>query len=166
MQSFSQLEKVYGRSGAAEIFDLLNTRFFFRSPSSDMARLVSRELGEEDVDESREQYSYGANSVRDGISLGNQRVNRPIVSYPEILELPNLTCFVRLPGSYPVTKLQLKHQKRDIAATALVSRKIPVSEQSLHTDRNEEMTLKCETDSKSKMMPKIDGVVCINEYIA
>lgn len=166
MQSFSQLEKVYGRSGAAEIFDLLNTRFFFRSPSSDMARLVSRELGEEDVDESREQYSYGANSVRDGISLGNQRVNRTIVSYPEILELPNLTCFVRLPGSYPVTKLQLKHQKRDIAATALVSRKIPVSEQSLHTDRNEEMTLKCETDSKSKMMPKIDGVVCINEYIA
>ncbi|MDF1931940.1 type IV secretion system DNA-binding domain-containing protein [Legionella pneumophila] len=42
MQSFSQLTKVYGQSGGAkELFDLLNTRFFFRSPSADMARLVA-----------------------------------------------------------------------------------------------------------------------------
>lgn len=119
MQSFAQLEKVYGRSGAQEIFDLLNTRFFFRSPSGDMARIVSRELGEEDLDESRENYSYGANSVRDGISLGNQRVVRPIVSYSEILDLPNLSCFLRLPCGYPVTQLKLKHQKRAIVADAL-----------------------------------------------
>lgn len=124
MQSFSQLEKVYGRSGAQEIFDLLNTRFFFRSPSSDMARLVSRELGEEDIDESREQYSYGANTVRDGISLGNQRVTRPIVSYPEILELPNLSCFIRLPGEYPVTRLTLKYQSRISIADTLKPREL------------------------------------------
>ena len=122
MQSFAQLEKVYGRSGAAGIFDLLNTRFFFRSPSSDMARLVSRELGEEDVDESREHYSYGASSMRDGVSLGNQRVSRAIVSYPEILELPNLACFVRLPGVYPVTRLTLKHQQRTSRTDALTLR--------------------------------------------
>jgi type IV conjugative transfer system coupling protein TraD len=124
MQSFSQLEKVYGRSGAQEIFDLLNTRFFFRSPSSDMARLVSRELGEEDLDESRENYSYGANSVRDGISLGNQRAVRPIVSYPEISELPNLSCFVRLPGAYPITKLKLAYEKRKDLSPALISRTV------------------------------------------
>ena len=122
MQSFAQLEKVYGRSGAQEIFDLLNTRFFFRSSSSDMARIVSRELGEEDLDESRENYSYGANSVRDGISLGNQRVVRPIVSYPEILDLPNLACYLRLPSSYPVTQLKLKHQQRLVISEGLIAR--------------------------------------------
>lgn len=125
MQSFSQLDKVYGRSGAAEIFDLMNTRFFFRSPSSDMARLVSSELGEEDLDESRENYSYGANSVRDGISLGTQRIARPIVSYPEILELPNLSCFVRLPGEYPVTKLDLNYSQRVSQAAPLTLRTLP-----------------------------------------
>ncbi|SEG42425.1 type IV conjugative transfer system coupling protein TraD [Legionella quinlivanii DSM 21216] len=113
MQSFSQLTKVYGQSGGAkELFDLLNTRFFFRSPSADMARLVASELGEEEIEESRENYSYGANSIRDGISLGSQRVTRPIVSYPQILELNDLNCFVRLPGSYPITQLTLKHQER------------------------------------------------------
>lgn len=113
MQSFSQLTKVYGQSGGAkELFDLLNTRFFFRSPSAEMARLVANELGEEEIEESREHYSYGANSIRDGISLGNQRVTRPIVSYPQILELEDLNCYVRLPGKYPVTLLSLKLQHR------------------------------------------------------
>ena len=112
MQSFSQLTKVYGRSGAAEIFDLLNTRFFFRSPSAEMARLVASELGEEEMEEARENYSYGANSIRDGISLGNQRVTRPIVSYPQILELKDLNCYLRLPGHYPVTKLTLNLESR------------------------------------------------------
>ena len=96
------------RSGAAEIFDLLNTRFFFRSPSSQIWHALCRESLVRRSEESQENYSYGANSVRDGISLGSINVwLRPIVSYPEVLELPNLTCFARLPGNYPVTKLHL-----------------------------------------------------------
>ncbi|HAT2098246.1 type IV conjugative transfer system coupling protein TraD [Legionella pneumophila serogroup 1] len=125
MQSFSQLTKVYGQSGSKEIFDLLNTRFFFRSPSYDMARLVANELGEEEIEESRENYSYGANSIRDGISLGNQRVTRPIVAYPEILELKDLTCFVRLPGPYPVTKLSIDLIERLSYSPGFIERELP-----------------------------------------
>ncbi len=161
MQSFSQLEKVYGRSGAAEIFDLLNTRFFFRSPSSDMARLVSRELGEEDLDESRENYSYGANSVRDGISLSNQRVSRPIVSYPEISELPNLSCFVRLPGQYPVTKLTLQHQQRTVIADALIIRPQEIAAISNSPHQNEEKI----DHGKSMQKIPIQHKEWVNEYL-
>jgi type IV conjugative transfer system coupling protein TraD len=132
MQSFSQLEKVYGRSGAAEIFDLLNTRFFFRSPSADMARLVAGELGEEEIEESRENYSYGANSIRDGISLGNQRVTRPVVSYPQILELKDLSCFVRLPGHYPVTKLTLTIEQRIAHHSGFIERCLPEARRHPH----------------------------------
>ena len=123
MQSFSQLVKVYGRSGAAEIFDLLNTRAFFASPSHEMAQMVSKELGEEEVDDTRENYSYGANSIRDGISLGKNRVTRPLVTYPEIMGLEALECFLRLPGQ-PVTKLKLKHQKRPSIATGFIAREL------------------------------------------
>ncbi|MDP3704447.1 MAG: type IV conjugative transfer system coupling protein TraD [Legionellaceae bacterium] len=161
MQSFSQLEKVYGRSGAAEIFDLLNTRFFFRSPSSDMARLVSRELGEEDLDESRENYSYGANSVRDGISLSNQRVSRPIVSYPEVSELPNLSCFVRLPGQYPVTKLTLQHQQRTVIADALIIRPQEIAAISNSPHQNEEKIDHSQFMQKAPIQQK----EWVNEYL-
>lgn len=140
MQSYSQLTKVYGQAGAKAIFDLLNTRFFFRSPSADMARLVASELGEEDIEESRENYSYGANSIRDGISLGNQRVTRPIVAYPEILELKDLTCFLRLPGSYPVTKLSLTLTNRQAQCSGFIKRYLP--------EANKEQVLKL-TDNES-----------------
>ncbi|HHT0594799.1 TPA: type IV conjugative transfer system coupling protein TraD [Legionella anisa] len=140
MQSFSQLTKVYGQSGAREIFDLLNTRFFFRSPSSDMARLVASELGEEEIEESRENYSYGANSIRDGISLGSQRVTRPIVAYPEILELKDLTCFLRLPGPYPVTKLIIQLNQRDSQCLGFIERNLPepITENSSSVDDDSE----------------------------
>ncbi|HAU0297855.1 TPA: type IV conjugative transfer system coupling protein TraD [Legionella pneumophila] len=125
MQSFSQLTKVYGQAGGREIFDLLNTRFFFRSPSSDMARLVASELGEEEIEESRENYSYGANSIRDGISLGAQRVTRPIVSYPQIMELKDLHCFVRLPGHYPITQLTIDLGFRTTKTNGFIERSMP-----------------------------------------
>lgn len=125
MQSYAQLGKVYGRDGASEIFDLLNTRFFFRSPSHEMARLVSKELGDEEVEDARENYSYGANSIRDGISVGRNRVTRPIVSYPEVMELPELNCFVRLPGQYPITKLEIKYQDRKQKSSSFIERELP-----------------------------------------
>ena len=125
MQSFAQLGKVYGQKGASEIFDLLNTRFFFRSPSSEMARLVAQEIGEEEVEDARENYSYGANSIRDGISVSRNRVTRPIICYPEIMELPDLTCFARLPGKYPIAKLQIKYQNRTKTSAHFLSRDLP-----------------------------------------
>jgi type IV conjugative transfer system coupling protein TraD len=112
MQSYAQLEKVYGRNAGREIFDLLNTRFFFRSPSADLAKLVSYELGEQEVEDMRENYSYGANTIRDGVSIGAQQMTKPIVVYPEIMELKDMCCYLRLPAQYPVTLLELNFQAR------------------------------------------------------
>ncbi len=154
MQSFSQLVKVYGRSGAAEIFDLLNTRAFFASPSHEMAQLVSKELGEEEVDDARENYSYGANSIRDGISLGKNRVTRPIVTYPEIMGLQALECFLRLPG-HPITKLTLKHQKRVAIADGFIARPLP---QSKKTDAASAMQSTCnESSFETNFEARVEG---------
>ncbi|MCX7124202.1 MAG: type IV conjugative transfer system coupling protein TraD [Gammaproteobacteria bacterium] len=123
MQSFAQLETTYGRNAAREIFDLLNTRFFFRNPSADMANIASHELGEEETEEMRENYSYGANRVRDGISIGRQKTKQPIVTYSEIMGLPDMQCFLRLSSNYPVTKLTLKYEKREAIAPYFMERK-------------------------------------------
>lgn len=116
MQSFAQLETTYGRNAAREIFDLLNTRFFFRNPSSDMAKMISSELGAQETEDMRENYSYGANRVRDGISIGRQKTTQPIVTYSEIMGLEDMSCYLRLPSNYPVVKLKLKFQKRPVIA--------------------------------------------------
>ena len=124
MQSYSQLETVYGRNAARSIFDLLNTRFFFRSPSADMAKLVSTELGTQEVEDLKENYSYGANTIRDGISIGHQTVTRPIVTYPEIMKMKDMHCYLRLPDQYPVVSLTVKAKGRDAGVAGFRQRKM------------------------------------------
>ncbi|CAL7962065.1 Coupling protein TraD [Gammaproteobacteria bacterium] len=123
MQSYAQLEKVYGRSAGKEIFDLMNTAFFFRSPSPDMAELVSRALGEQEIEDMRENYSYGANAIRDGISIGTQRMINQIVTPSEIMDLENMKCYVRLAGSYPISLLELTLNERPQMARSFVQNK-------------------------------------------
>lgn len=111
MQNYAQLETIYGNE-AKDIFDNMHTRFFFRSPSSNIAELVSRELGSQEVENVQETYSYGANTIRDGITLSSQRVMHQIVTPAEIMDLEKMNCYVRLAGTYPVAHLSLEYQER------------------------------------------------------
>ena len=120
MQSYAQLEKVYGRNAGREIFDLMNTAFFFRSPSPDMADIVSRALGSQEIEDMRENYSYGANTIRDGISIGSQRTVNQIVTASEIMDLEDMRCYLRLAGSYPITLLDLILNKRQQIASGFI----------------------------------------------
>ena len=125
MQSYSQLQSVYGTPGAKGIFDLLNTRFFFRSPSSDMAEMVSKELGKEEVEQTSESYSYGSNTVRDGISIGTQTVTRPLVSSSEIMNMRDMQAYVRVPEDVPVTKIKLRYRFRKKVSKPFLLRVMP-----------------------------------------
>lgn len=118
MQSYPQLQDLYGVHRAKEMFDLLNTRFFFRSTSSEVADFVSKELGEQEIKEFRENMSYGADTIRDGVSSGHYRTKRRLIYYPEILDLKDMHCFVQLPEGLPITKLEVKYKDRDWMAEA------------------------------------------------
>ena len=129
MQSFAQLQKIYGPAAAAEIFDLLNTRFFFRSSSAEMAQRVSNELGHEEVEQRHDSYSYGANTIRDGITIGTQRVTRLLVSLAEMMALPDLTAYMRVPLPVPITKINLTCQQRIALHLALFLAATPQTKQ-------------------------------------
>jgi type IV conjugative transfer system coupling protein TraD len=108
VQSVAQLAKTYGFEGGREISSLLNTRFIFRAPDPEIAQWSSRNLGETLIEEVREGISYGANTIRDGVSIQKIEVQKPVVSPSEILQLNNLMCYVRVPGAYPITQLHMK----------------------------------------------------------
>ena len=122
IQNMPQLIHIYGREMAKAIFDLLNTRAYGRSPSSEVAKIVEEELGHQRRREAREQNSYGLDQVRDGISISKDKVNEPIVDYDQIMKMPNLQFYVRLPGEYPVVKLNLKYRKQKKYHPALMER--------------------------------------------
>lgn len=112
IQSISQLQFLYGDHEAMAIADLLNTSVYFRSPKARIAKWVSEDLGEQIFEEVRESQSYGPNSIRDGNTIGSQRVIRKTVEAASIMQLDDLNCYVKLLGSPPIAKICDKYRVR------------------------------------------------------
>jgi type IV secretory pathway TraG/TraD family ATPase VirD4 len=110
MQSISQLRKIYGIHAAEEISNLCNTRIFFRTPSFETAQWASKELGESETEEMKENVSYSESAMRSSISITNQRFKQQIISASEVMHLNDLEAFIRLPGNLPVTKVKLNYR--------------------------------------------------------
>lgn len=121
-QNSPQLMQIYGTKLGASLFDLLNTRMFFRSPSAEVAMLVEKELGRQRRKEARQQNSYGPDPIRDGVSMSKQSLQEPIVDYDSVMCLPDLSCYVRLIGEYPVVKLQLTRKEAKVKYPGLIER--------------------------------------------
>lgn len=134
IQSYAQLLKNYGKNTADEIFDLLNTRFFFRAPSEQMARVSSADLGEQEYEEASEQYSYGASKVRDGISLGRKRTKNFAVSSTEIMQLEDLQFWLKTSGNYPIVKHSMKYDHMPDIHRPFIAREMPVTEKGKKLD--------------------------------
>lgn len=109
MQSYPQMVKHYGRDEADEIIDLLNTQIYFRSNATSIADFASSQLGKQDISEVKENYSIGANTIRDGVSFGRQTVTRQLVLPTEMQNLENLECYIKQPGNIPRVKLLLDY---------------------------------------------------------
>lgn len=122
IQNFPQLEEIYGEDKARAIWDLLNTKAFFRSPSANVAKWVQDEIGEIRHNKFRDQYSYGVDSIRDGVNFSKEEVSEAIVSYSDIQRLNDLQCYVTIKGDYPVVKVDLKHEEYPENAVGKIER--------------------------------------------
>ena len=111
VQNFSQLREIYGLDATRAMLDQFNTQFFFRSTDPETTTWISKILGEAEETEVIENISYGANTMRDGVSLNQQTKTKPLVLPTEIATLPDLECFVKYPGNFPITKLKMAYQK-------------------------------------------------------
>ena len=72
IQGMPQISDLYGNAGSQAILDLFNTFIFFRSTDPQTTSWISKVLGEKDETEIVENLSYGANTIRDGVSLNQQ----------------------------------------------------------------------------------------------
>jgi len=116
-QSKPQLEEIYGRPAAETMLDLFNTKVFFRCTEPSTQSWISKVLGDKEETEPQENISYGANSTRDGVSLSRQTRQKSLILPTELSQLKDLECYVRLPGDYPCTKLQMTYQVPSISNT-------------------------------------------------
>ena len=122
VQVASALRDLYGRNGAETISGLCGTRVVLAAPDRDTAQWSADSLGRSEVEEVAEGYSYGANTIRDGVSLTPRRELRALALPSEIMRLPNLEGYLKFPGPLPVASIRLRYVDRPAAAERFVPR--------------------------------------------
>ena len=123
IQVISALRDLYGRNGAETISGLCGTRAVLSAPDEDTARWSAACLGRAEVEEVAEGFSYGANTIRDGVSLTPRRELRPLALASEIMQLPALHGYLRFPGPLPAARIELEYVAREKAAERFVPRR-------------------------------------------
>ena len=122
IQVVSALRDLYGRNGAETISGLCGTRVVLAAPDRDTAQWSADSLGRAEVEEIAEGFSYGANTIRDGVSLTPKRELRPLALASEIMQLESLHGWLRFPGPLPVARIELSYVNRPKAAERFVPR--------------------------------------------
>ena len=97
VQVIPALRDLYGRNGAETVSGLCGTRVVLASPDRDTAQWSADSLGRSEVEEVAEGFSYGANTIRDGVSLTPKRELRALALASEIMRLENLSRLSPLP---------------------------------------------------------------------
>lgn len=120
-QTKGQLNELYGKEAAETLLTNCQTTMVLRC-SGENAKHWSEVLGDEEVYEQSMGLSYGADSMRDGGSVNQARVQKRIVMPSEISTLPNLHGFLRLPGDYPVARVTLQIRNYEEKAPDYVPR--------------------------------------------
>ena len=122
VQVASALRDLYGRNGAETISGLCGTRVVLAAPDRDTAQWSADSLGRSEIEEVTEGYTYGANTIRDGVSLTPRRELRALALPSEIMRLANLEGYLKFPGPFPVASIRLKYVARPAAAERFVPR--------------------------------------------
>lgn len=117
VQNYSQLKAKYGEPLANAIFGLCGTWAVFRSSEYNNAKWLSDNLYKEDVVEPNENNSFGANEMRDGVSVNRSRHQRELVTPTEIQSLPDLTAYLRIGRGFPIAKIKQKYRELDDVAS-------------------------------------------------
>ncbi len=122
VQVFSALRDLYGRDGAETVSGLCGTRVVLAAPDRDTAEWSAESLGRAETEEMAESVSYGAETPRDGVTLGARRALHPVVLPAEIARLDNLSGYLKFPGPWPVALIGLNYRKRPAIAERFVPR--------------------------------------------
>ena len=122
VQVASALRDLYGRNGAETVSGLCGTRVVLAAPDRDTAQWSADSLGRSEIEEVSEGFSYGANTIRDGVSLTPRRELRALALPSEIMRLANLEGYLKFPGPFPVASIRLNYVARPKAAERFVPR--------------------------------------------
>jgi type IV conjugative transfer system coupling protein TraD len=115
-QNLSQIEDIYNPTMAKVLSDLTVSKLIFETVDPMNARKLSETLGEQEVIESSENVSFGANEIRDGVSFSHQKRFQPLIRPSDIMQLKPLSCYAKIANVNVVFKHEFGYLKLPVIA--------------------------------------------------
>ena len=138
-QDIPVLEEIYGFNLVKSIINNCNTQVVFRLNNGDLAATASRWIGKQEVSETIENISYGANDFRDSVAINTVIKEKDVVSASQIMQLNNFEGYLILPGDVPIGKFKLQRQNiENIAENFIPKLDMPSSDKESQKEVDEE----------------------------
>ena len=107
MHSFDKLVETYGEEGAVHLSSLARTKLILATADRKTAEVCSEFIGNREVRQMDEAYSYGYNNTRDASTLTPRKLVEPLVIPDDIANLPSMHGFVKFPDGFPAAPIKL-----------------------------------------------------------
>lgn len=95
-QNMAQIQEIYGSQGIKSMRELMVSKFAFQAVDPENAKALSQIFGQKQYVESHENISYGANEIRDGISLSHHKKKEALVDYEKLMNLEALHFYAKI----------------------------------------------------------------------
>jgi type IV conjugative transfer system coupling protein TraD len=122
IHSFEKLVEVYGAQGARNLASLARTKLILATADLDTAEQCARYIGNREVRQMDEAYSYGYNNTRDASTLTPRKQVEPLVIADDITNLPAMHGFVKFPDGFPAARILLEWKNYPQIAPGFVLR--------------------------------------------
>lgn len=122
IHSFEKLVEVYGEQGARNLASLARSKLILATADLDTAEQCARYIGNREVRQMDEAYSYGYNNTRDASTLTPRKQVEPLVIADDITNLPSLHGFVKFPDGFPAARILLEWKDYPTVAPGFLPR--------------------------------------------
>jgi type IV conjugative transfer system coupling protein TraD len=136
LHSFQKLVEVYGEEGARNLASLARTKLILATSELKTAEECSQYIGNREVRQMDEAYSYGYNNNRDASTLTPRKQVEPLVIADDITNLPSMHGFVKFPDGFPAARILLEWKDYPEIARGFIARP---SMQPVRSRRGEEV---------------------------
>ena len=110
IQDFGQIDLVYGKETRSTIINSAGIGVSFALSDFDTADTISKKLGKKESISKKESFNLSAKSESQSLSQSEEKSDKDIVTPSELLNLPNLQAFVKIPD-FDVVRVKFDYTK-------------------------------------------------------
>ncbi|MGB3796110.1 MAG: type IV secretion system DNA-binding domain-containing protein, partial [Alteraurantiacibacter sp.] len=107
IHSFDKLAETDGENGAVNLSSLARTKLILSTADMETAEKCADFIGNREVRQMDEAYSYGYNNSRDASTITPRKEVQHLVMPDDIKELPSLHGYVKFPEGFPAARIRL-----------------------------------------------------------